>query len=99
MPSRKSCNVREPMKKRFSTLLKKEGSGRFIMTDGPTIYGSWRRRRMSKFPLDVLKRYVYPHTVGKHSSDPDIVLGSTFEEDELARMWEVPAPEGKKITK
>jgi hypothetical protein len=54
---------------------------------------------MSKFPLDVLKRYVYPHTVGKHSSDPDIVLGSTFEEDELARMWEVPAPEGKKITK
>jgi hydrogenase expression/formation protein HypE len=35
---------------------------------------------MSKFPLDVLKRYVYPHTVGKHS-DPGIVLGSTFGED------------------
>jgi hypothetical protein len=53
---------------------------------------------MSKFPLDVLKRYVYPHTVGKHS-DPDIVLGPTCEEDEPVRMWEVPAPAGKKITK
>lgn len=35
---------------------------------------------MSKFPLEVLKRCVYPHTAGMRD-DPDIILGSTFGED------------------
>ncbi len=35
---------------------------------------------MSKFPLEVLRRNVYPFTVGKHF-DPDVILGSTFGED------------------
>ncbi len=35
---------------------------------------------MSKFSLDVLKRYVYPFTI-QGRKDPDVVLGSTFGED------------------
>lgn len=35
---------------------------------------------MSKFPLEVLKRHVYPYTVGKHH-DPAVILGSSFGED------------------
>ncbi|MFP4482268.1 MAG: AIR synthase-related protein [Thermovirgaceae bacterium] len=35
---------------------------------------------MSKFPLEVLRKKVYPFTLGKHT-DPGVVLGSTFGED------------------
>lgn len=38
---------------------------------------------MSKFSLEVLKRHVFPYTVGKNV-DPDVVLGSTFGEDVAA---------------
>jgi len=35
---------------------------------------------MSKFPLEVLQRHVYPYTVRKEH-DPAVILGSTFGED------------------
>ena len=33
---------------------------------------------MSKFPLDILRKYVFPHT---KSDDPDVLLGAAFGED------------------
>ncbi|MGC9372115.1 MAG: hypothetical protein ACP5DY_02215 [Thermovirgaceae bacterium] len=39
---------------------------------------------MSKFPLEVLRRHVYPRTAGKHH-DPAVILGSTFGEDVTPR--------------